>query len=96
MFRRCQAEVDRVVGRDRLPTFEDRPFLPYVDWVVWECLRWNPGMPFRLHCANFSVRAGGLKNWLVTPLGVAHSVTEDDVYEGYWIPRGTTVLPNIW
>ncbi|EPT03915.1 hypothetical protein FOMPIDRAFT_1028250 [Fomitopsis schrenkii] len=74
MFRRCQAEIDRVVGPDRLPTFADRPLLPYLDWVVWECLRWNP----------------------VAPLGVAHSVTEDDVYEGYRIPKGTTVLPNVW
>lgn len=37
-----------------------------------------------------------LTSWAVTPLGVAHSVTEDDVYEGYLIPKGTTVLPNIW
>jgi len=32
----------------------------------------------------------------VTPLGIAHSVMEDDVYEGYLIPRGTTILPNVW
>ncbi|KAG6861010.1 hypothetical protein C0995_004863 [Termitomyces sp. Mi166 len=32
----------------------------------------------------------------VLPLGVAHSTTEDDVYNGYFIPKGTTVMPNIW
>jgi len=26
---KAQKEIDRVVGSDRLPTFEDRPFLPY-------------------------------------------------------------------
>jgi cytochrome P450 len=39
---RTQAEIDSVVGRDRLPTFEDRASLPYVDAVVREVLRWRP------------------------------------------------------
>jgi len=32
----------------------------------------------------------------VAPLGVPHAVTEDDVYEGYHIPRGATVIANSW
>ncbi|EEB89146.1 hypothetical protein MPER_12795, partial [Moniliophthora perniciosa FA553] len=32
----------------------------------------------------------------VTPLGIAHYVSEEDEYRGYRIPRGTTVLPNTW
>ncbi|KAI0295324.1 CyP450 monooxygenase [Multifurca ochricompacta] len=32
----------------------------------------------------------------VTPLGVAHRVMEDDVYEGHFIPVGSTVMPNVW
>ncbi|KAK7058891.1 hypothetical protein VNI00_001515 [Paramarasmius palmivorus] len=32
----------------------------------------------------------------VTPLGVAHYVSEEDEYCGYRIPKGTTVLPNTW
>lgn len=27
---------------------------------------------------------------------VAHVATEDDVYRGYRIPEGTTILPNAW
>ncbi|KIK71103.1 hypothetical protein GYMLUDRAFT_33229 [Collybiopsis luxurians FD-317 M1] len=32
----------------------------------------------------------------VTPLGLARVVPEDDEYMGYSIPKGTTVLPNVW
>jgi cytochrome P450 len=32
----------------------------------------------------------------VAPEGLAHMVRDDDVYEGYRIPKGTIVLPNIW
>lgn len=40
--RRAQEEIESVVGKDRLPTFEDRENLPYVDAMVKEALRWWP------------------------------------------------------
>ncbi|KAJ7600384.1 cytochrome P450 [Mycena floridula] len=43
--RRCQEELDRVIGTDRLPEFEDRKSLPYVECVWQETLRWNPIVP---------------------------------------------------
>ncbi|KAK7955861.1 uncharacterized protein PG986_005083 [Apiospora aurea] len=39
---KAQADLDRVVGRERLPTFEDRARLPYIDAIVCEVLRWRP------------------------------------------------------
>ncbi|OCH91989.1 cytochrome P450 [Obba rivulosa] len=70
----AQAEVDRIVGTDRLPTIEDRSCLPYVNALIKETMRWHP----------------------IMPLGVAHRSSEDDEYEGYFIPKSTVVIPNVW
>ncbi|KAJ7209578.1 cytochrome P450 [Mycena pura] len=63
-----------IAAGDRLPSFEDRDKLPYLDCLVQECLRWNP----------------------VANVALAHYLTEDDVYRGWCLPKGTTVLANIW
>ncbi|RPD61610.1 cytochrome P450 [Lentinus tigrinus ALCF2SS1-6] len=35
--------------------------------------------------------------WLpVIPLGVPHCTTEDDELHGYFIPKGTILMPNVW
>ncbi|KAK4677605.1 hypothetical protein QC764_300240 [Podospora pseudoanserina] len=39
---KAQAELDDVVGRDRMPTFDDLPNLPYINAIVSETLRWRP------------------------------------------------------
>ena len=72
--RRAQAEIDAVVGRDRLPTFDDAPRLPYVRAITKEIQRWRPTVPF----------------------GVPHAATEEDWYEGMYIPKGTVCIPNAW
>ena len=72
--KRAQAEIDRVVGRDRLPDFSDLNDLPYLTAMIKELLRWG----------------------VTAPLGAAHAVMEDDVYEGWFIPAGTTFLENVW
>ncbi|KAF5309909.1 hypothetical protein D9619_010547 [Psilocybe cf. subviscida] len=71
---KAQEEIDRVVGRDRLPCIEDKPNLPYVRSVAAEVLRYAPSIP----------------------LGIPHAVTKDDYYDGYFIPKGSIVFPNIW
>ncbi|KZV75180.1 cytochrome P450 [Peniophora sp. CONT] len=32
----------------------------------------------------------------VTPFGLPHQSTEDDFYEGHFIPKGTVVIANVW
>ncbi|KAI0253728.1 cytochrome P450 [Lactifluus subvellereus] len=79
--KRAQAELDSVVGRDRLPTFGDRPHLPYIDAMCKELMRWQ----------------------LVTPMdaksmvqGIPHALAEDDVYRGFFIPKGSIIVANAW
>ncbi|KAJ3729886.1 cytochrome P450 [Lentinula raphanica] len=43
--RKAQAEVDSVVGKDRLPSFQDRDSLPYIEALVKELYRWLPIVP---------------------------------------------------
>ncbi|KZP29740.1 cytochrome P450 [Athelia psychrophila] len=45
---RAQAELDSVLGPDRLPTFDDIPALPYLSAVMKECHRWEVVFPFAL------------------------------------------------
>ncbi|TCD63924.1 hypothetical protein EIP91_004771 [Steccherinum ochraceum] len=37
-----------------------------------------------------------LRSFPITPLAVPHSVTEDDEYNGFHIPRSTMIFPNQW
>ncbi|KAH9849090.1 cytochrome P450 [Lenzites betulinus] len=37
-----------------------------------------------------------LRWYIVTPIGGPHLSTEDDVHEGYFIPKGSYVLANLW
>jgi cytochrome P450 len=72
--RRAQAQIDSVVSRDRLPTFEDRSRLPYIEAICKELLRWQ----------------------IVLPLGFPHASTEDSVYRGFFIPKGSIMIANSW
>lgn len=41
----AHAEIDRVIGRDRMPTFGDQSSAPYITALLQEALRWNPAGP---------------------------------------------------
>lgn len=42
---RAQAELDTVIGTDRLPDFNDRDSLPYINALCSEIIRWLPATP---------------------------------------------------
>ncbi|KAG1840995.1 cytochrome P450 [Suillus subalutaceus] len=71
---KAHALIDAVVGTSRLPTFEDRSSLQYIDAILRETLRWHP----------------------ILPLSVSHASVDSDMYEGYYIPKGAIIMPNVW
>ena len=46
---RAQAEIQHVIGHDRLPTLDDRKDLPYVNALIKEVLRWAPPAPLGVY-----------------------------------------------
>lgn len=71
MQKTAQAELDRVVGHSRFPTFDDLDNMPYIQAVLLETLRWMP----------------------VGPFGIPHASVTEDTYMGYYIPKGTMLIP---
>ena len=45
---KVHSELDAVVGKGMLPTFEDRQQLPYLQATLYEVLRWKPIFPLGL------------------------------------------------
>ena len=43
--KKCQEELDRVIGRSRMPTFRDKESLPYIRATVRELFRWRATVP---------------------------------------------------
>jgi hypothetical protein len=68
--KKAQSEIDRVIGSDRLPNYDDQLSLPYVTAVLREVVRWKP----------------------LVPLGLPHASKNDDIYQGYYIPKGKPLI----
>ena len=52
--RKCQEELERVIGRSRMPTLEDQDSLPYIRATVRELLRWRPVAPLSEPCPRMN------------------------------------------
>ena len=90
--KRAQAEIDAVIGPNRLPEFHDRPSLPYINAVVKETSRWNLVAPLGKHFIIIII----INIILTSSEGGPHMSTIDDEYNGYYIPKGTVLIGNAW
>lgn len=106
---RAQAELDSVVGRERVPTFKDYDNLPYLRAMVKEVryiailfLKSIPhfSKPMCLSSAIFLMAmfcsCQALRWHTVDPLGMPHRAAKEDWYEGYYIPAGSLIIANVW
>ena len=46
VMRRCQAEIDDVIGQQRDPSMKDKPSVPYVEATLLEINRYATIVPF--------------------------------------------------
>ena len=60
VLKKAQAELDAVIGPDRLPDHHDRASLPYIDAIAKESLRWQNVLPFSLpHLSTEDIEYNG-------------------------------------
>ena len=88
--KKAQAEIDAVIGPNRLPDFKDRPSLPYINAVPKKVMHWHLVTPLG------EVFSSSRFIPLTRPLAIPHMSTNDDEYDGYYIPKGTIVFGNSW
>ncbi|XP_071588519.1 cytochrome P450 2D6 [Heliangelus exortis] len=70
---KIQAEIDKVIGRDRTPTMEDQASMPYTCAAIHEVQRHTD----------------------TVPLGLPHMTYRDTTLQGFFIPKGTTIITNL-
>ena len=60
--RKAQAELESVVGMNKLPTFEHKNDLPYIWCILLETLRWQPTTPTGVpHLTTEEIRYDGFR-----------------------------------
>ncbi|XP_069753834.1 vitamin D 25-hydroxylase isoform X6 [Narcine bancroftii] len=67
-------EIDTIVGKNQIPSLENKSQMPYTEAVLHEVLR---------YCN-------------IAPLGIFRATTKNTVVRGYSIPKGTTVITNLY
>ncbi|NXJ88093.1 CP2DH protein, partial [Corythaixoides concolor] len=70
---KVQAEIDKVIGRERSPTMKDQASMPYTNAVIHEVQR----------CGD------------IVPVGLPHMTYRDTELQGFFIPKGTTIITNL-
>lgn len=88
---KARRELDAVVGSSRLPEYSDREFLPYIEAIVSETLRWHPVVPLGNHFLDpFHIQIYSIHS------DIPHQLSADDVYGGYFLPKGSIIVGNAW
>lgn len=85
----AQMELDRVVGRNRLPTVEDEKNLPYIHAIIKVNLTMSSD-PDSVLMVLQEVERCHNPFWLGTP----HVNTKDFTYRGQFIPQDTVLVVN--
>ncbi|KAF8160344.1 cytochrome P450 [Mycena galopus ATCC 62051] len=89
---KAQAELDRIVGADRLPTMEDEAQLPYIQALIKELHRFNPIVPLIPHSGNQDEVYRGFRipkgSWIMAnSWAIMHDSVVFEAPERFWPGR---------
>lgn len=87
--RRAQAEIDSVVGKDRLPTIEDKEDSPFGYGIVAEINRWHTGPIGYVPTISHITTTFRILSFEGFPRPPAE-------YNGTFIQKGSTIISVIW
>ena len=93
---KAQAEIDRVIGRNRLPEFSDRPKLPYIEAIYREVLRSRP--PTQLGCPRSLMEDDHYKGYFIPKGWLLILNALNYRSQGFLHPMiiGAIVIGNVW
>lgn len=92
VLKKAQAEIDQVVGKARMPCFQDQGNLPYIGAIMKEALRWIPITPLGSDKSlYFNERIN-----VIYMKGLARSSNDPLIYKGHYIPGNSIILTNVW
>jgi cytochrome P450 len=87
-------ELDSVIGSDRLITMDDKPNLHYTSAVVNVRLVVKIITTLKLFLRFLKLQEIQRIANLV-PMNVRHATTRDVTINGYFIPKGTSIIPQL-
>ncbi|KAF9257466.1 cytochrome P450 [Marasmius fiardii PR-910] len=90
--RKAQAEIDAVVGTDRMPNFEDQQSLPYLGGFIKETLRWRAVTPTGI--AHFSSEDYTYKGMLIPKSSTIYANAAAIMIDPEVFPDGESFKPE--
>ncbi|KIJ25480.1 hypothetical protein M422DRAFT_38684 [Sphaerobolus stellatus SS14] len=99
---RAQEELDHIIGGAdspsfRLPTFNDRPNLPYIEALLKEILRWTPGIGSGM--PHLSIKEDIYRGWRIPKGSIIFAnswgiLKDKNVYPDPYVFKPERFLPN--
>ncbi|TGO15160.1 hypothetical protein BTUL_0043g00130 [Botrytis tulipae] len=91
-LQKAKAELDAVVGKDRMPTFEDQQSLPYLGAFIRETLRWRLVTPTGI--AHSSTQDYTYKGMLIPKDASVYANAAEIMKDPAVFPEGEKFIPE--